>query len=151
MAKKRRAEKVPDKGNPWNVGKFMKSFVFAFVGIKEAFRNNRNMSIQAVIAVIIIAFSAWLRLTPLEMALIVSVSFLVLILEAVNTAFEKLIDAISPGYNREYGVIKDILAGAVLMASIMAVIIGVLIIGPPIFRLLNGSADYAGNGVFFEN
>lgn len=136
MKKKQDAKKVPDKSNPWSIKKFLKSFVYAGQGVKEVFRNNRNLTVQALIAALIIVLSVFLRLSPLEMAVIVLTSFIVLILEFINTAIEKMIDVISPGYHKEYGVIKDILAGAVLMASIMAGVIGVLIIGTALFNVL---------------
>jgi diacylglycerol kinase (ATP) len=136
MAKKQSINKVPDKSSPWSIGKFLKSFIYAGQGIREVFRNNRNLTVQAVIATVIIVLSILLSLSPIEMAVIIFTSFFVLILESVNTAVEKLIDVLSPGYHKEYGIIKDILAGAVLMASIMAVIIGLVIIGPKLLRFL---------------
>ena len=58
---------------------------------------------------------------------------LVISLEVLNTAIEKLVDVVSPGYAKEAGLVKDIAAGAVLVAAIAAVIAGGIIFIPKLF------------------
>lgn len=55
--------------------------------------------------------------------------------EAINTAVEELCDFVSPGFHRSIGRVKDLAAGAVLAASLGAVVIGLLTLGPPFVRL----------------
>ena len=55
---------------------------------------------------------------------------MVLALETLNTAIEKLVDFVSPGYRKEAGLVKDIAAGAVLIAAIAAVIVGIIVFVP---------------------
>jgi diacylglycerol kinase len=55
---------------------------------------------------------------------------IVLITETLNTAIEKLVDLVSPGYNQLAGLVKDIAAGAVFMAAVTSLIIGLLVFIP---------------------
>lgn len=61
--------------------------------------------------------------------MVVAIS-LVLIAEILNTAIEFLVNLVSPQYNEMAGKVKDIAAGAVLFAAIMAVVIGTIVFGP---------------------
>lgn len=118
--------------------KFLMSFVYAARGIRFAFRGQRNIKVQTAIGGIAIALSVALKIPVVELAVVIAVSFLVVILEMFNTGFEKLIDVISPEYHKEYGKIKDIIAGVVLMSAIMSVAVGVIILGPPMWKVLVG-------------
>jgi diacylglycerol kinase len=116
--------------------KFLMSFVYAIKGIGAVFYKNRNITIQLIIAIAVIAFSIAAKINITDLVIIIMVSFIVIILEAVNTAIERMIDIISPKHHAGYGKIKDIMAGAVLMASVMAVIIGVLILWQPFIGMV---------------
>ena len=72
-------------------------------------------------------------ISPNEWALIALATGLVLGLELVNTAGEKLVDILSPGPDPRYGLVKDILAGAVLMAALAATVVGIVIFWPRLF------------------
>jgi diacylglycerol kinase (ATP) len=61
---------------------------------------------------------------------------LVWLAEAFNTAIEKLCDRIEPGFDPAIGRIKDVSAGAVLIASFAAALIGVLTLAPPLWALV---------------
>lgn len=67
-----------------------------------------------------------------HLAIIVIISTIVLVLEIINTSFEALADATDCEYNEKVRSSKDIFAGAVLLASLMATVIGLLILLPPI-------------------
>jgi len=60
----------------------------------------------------------------------------VVILELFNRGFEKLIDLISPEYNKEFGKVKDAIAGIVLLTFVMAMIVSSLILYDPVINLL---------------
>ena len=60
-------------------------------------------------------------------ALILLVCFLVLIAETINTAIEKICDFVEPNFNKKIGLIKDISAGAVILATLLSIIVGVLV------------------------
>lgn len=115
---------------------FFRSFYFAFRGVLASFRGQRNIKIELAAGVLVTAWSLVIRVSVLEFAVILFLCFFVIILEMLNTAVENTIDQLSPRYNRRYGEVKDILAGAVLLASILSVIIGLLILWKPSLEFL---------------
>jgi diacylglycerol kinase len=61
---------------------------------------------------------------------------LVLVAEATNTALEELVNFVSPEYHKQAGIVKDVAAGAVLLAAIIALVVGLLVFIPPIVALI---------------
>ncbi len=112
------------------------SFKFAYNGVRLSLKNQRNIKIQIVIALIVIALSFFLKFEIYKIAIIIFLSFVIISLEMFNTAIENLIDILSPEYNKKYGNIKDILAGVVLAMSICSVIIGIMFFYNPISDLI---------------
>jgi diacylglycerol kinase (ATP) len=105
----------------------LQSLNWAFEGVIHVLRTERNMRIHFALAtaVLILAFSY--GVTKLElMALLVAISF-VLIAEMVNTAIEATIDLATTSFDPLAKMAKDIAAGAVLIASVNAVVIGYLV------------------------
>ena len=79
---------------------------------------------------------SWVRgFTIFDKMVITTFVFLVLCLEGMNSALEKLLNLLHPTYNKEVGIIKDMLAGTVLLAAIGAGIIGILVLAK-VFQLL---------------
>ena len=113
-----------------------KSFYCAFRGIFKGISQERSLKIQLLVGLIIIAISIILDISKIYFITIILVTFLVLILELFNKNFEKLIDFVSPEYNKEAGEIKDRMAGIVLATSLLSLIIGVLILYEPTVRTL---------------
>lgn len=113
---------------------FIKSIRCAFKGIVTSFHGQRNIKIQMIIAILVIILSYYYQITQTELFIILIIIFLVLIFEMINTALEKTIDFISTEKNKKIGEIKDIMAGATLMACILSVIIGLIIFIPHIFK-----------------
>lgn len=87
----------------------------------------------AALAVLLMAF--FMRVTPIEFALLAISIFFVLFAELINTSVEALVDLVSPGYHPLAKVAKDTAAGAVLMAAIGAAIIGYLILAKYVLPL----------------
>ncbi len=112
------------------------SFGFAFAGIGYLFRTQRNARIHLAVAVIVCVLAAWLRVTRLEWAILVLTIACVLILEGLNTALEAVVDLASPQIHPLAKVAKDVTAGTVLVAATAAVIVGLLILGPPLWGRL---------------
>ncbi|MEG6585829.1 diacylglycerol kinase family protein [Dendrosporobacter sp. 1207_IL3150] len=100
------------------------AFKNAFQGLKYALTNERNMIVHCCAAVISILFALWFGLEKLEIAVLVIIIALVIIAEMFNTAIEKIVDVIHPDYHPIAKVIKDLAAGAVLVAAIAALILG---------------------------
>ena len=114
------------------------SFRFALDGIAYLFRTQRNARIHAVIAVIVCLLAAWTRVTRIEWAILVLSIACVLILEGLNTALEAAVDLASPQIHPLAKVAKDVTAGMVLIAAIASVIVGLLILGPPLWQRFLG-------------
>jgi diacylglycerol kinase len=110
----------------------LKSFVYAFAGIRQfVFReHNARIHLVATIAVIIAGFV--LRVSYIEAAILALATGLVWITEIINTCIERLADHVSPDRHPNIKIIKDLAAGAVLIAVITAVITGLFIFIPKI-------------------
>lgn len=107
---------------------FLKSFGHAYNGIKHVFKNEKNFRLHTIIAVIVLFAGFYVRCSLLEIALLVVVISLVLVTEMINSAIEYTWDKLEPNHHPIVGVIKDVMAGSVLVASVSAVVIGLIII-----------------------
>lgn len=114
----------------------LESFRFAFSGLSYALRTQRNTRIHLAVAVAAMALGLWLGLAPTQWAVLALTIGFVLVSEMLNTVAETLVDLISPGYHPLAKVVKDVTAGAVLLAAIIAVIVGLLVLGPPLWEQL---------------
>ena len=103
---------------------------FALQGWASFFTRETHAQIQAVVAVIVVVAAWLLHISALEWIVVLLCIGWVLSLEMVNTAIEKLADQTHPERHPAIGLVKDIAAGAVLWASVISVIIGVLIFWP---------------------
>lgn len=112
------------------------SFRIAFKGLFHGLYYERNSKIQLVVASIVIVVSIFLRIPKFEFLLILSACLLVIMLELVNTSIEKLLDVLYPKQHPEIGLVKDIMSGVVLLASILSIIIGFTILYEPIKNFL---------------
>lgn len=114
----------------------LRSIQCAFAGLAHVIRTQRNAKIHLLGAAVVCALAAWLRVRPIEWAILVVVIGLVLAAEAVNTALEAAVDLLSPEIHPRARAAKDSAAGAVLIAALAAVVVGLLILGPPLWRKL---------------
>lgn len=109
--------------------KVLRSFRFAGQGILDLFQFENNAKVHFLVAVAVIGAGFWLGLSRIEWAIILTQIGLVWAAEAVNTAIEKLCDFVSPGLHPQIKAIKDMASGAVLLVAIVAVIVGLLVLG----------------------
>ena len=114
----------------------LKSFVYAFKGIKYALSTQHNFQIHIVLALIAVLLGFLLKITVAEWISIIIVIGMVLAAEIFNTSIEELVNLASPEINKKAGVIKDLAAAAVLILSIAALITGIIIFLPKIIELL---------------
>lgn len=113
--------------------RFLKSFNFAFAGIKYAFSTQVNFKFHTI-ATISVALAGYLfKLNTNEWLWIIAAIGMVVSAELINTAVETLVDLVSPDFNIKAGLVKDLSAGFVLVISMMAAVIGLVIFGPKIF------------------
>ena len=124
------------KNNGFTLRKRLKSFTYAFNGIKLLIRHEHNAWIHCFAAVCVIISGYLLQLTPYEWIAVTFAIGMVLAAEAVNSSIEALCDLVSPGYNEAIKKSKDMAAGAVLLLAIAAAIVGLIIFVPKICTLL---------------
>ncbi len=99
-----------------------------------------NAWIHVVATLSVIAMGVALRIGWLGSGMLVVAVVMVWIAEGVNTAIEKLCDEVHPEQSPGIGEAKDIAAGVVLLAAIGAVMIGLCVLGPPLWMLLFASS-----------
>ena len=114
----------------------LKSFSFAFDGLKKLWKEEHNFRIHFFATILVIIAGLIFKISAFEwIAVILSIG-LVFVTEIINTSIENLSDFVSPGENEQIKKIKDISAAGVLIAATTAFIVGVIIFLPKIFRLL---------------
>ena len=114
------------------------AFGHAFRGWWHVLRTQHNAWIHSVVATIVVAMGLWLGLKPLDWAVIVLTIAMVFTAEFINTAIEAVVDLASPVHHPLAKVGKDVGAGAVLVAALAGIVIGLLILGPPLWaRILS--------------
>jgi diacylglycerol kinase len=100
-------------------------------------RTQRNAWIHAVISSAVFALGLWLGLGRLEWAIILLTIALVWMAEFVNTSLEAVVDLASPDLHPLAKVGKDVAAAAVLVAAVTAILVGLLVLGPPLWARLS--------------
>lgn len=108
---------------------FLKGFAYAAQGITVGSKG-RNFRVMLLAAVVVTGLAWWLDVSAVQGALLALSMGLVLALELVNTAGEMLVDILSPEHDERYGRVKDVLAGAVLVAAVATAVVGLLVLGP---------------------
>jgi diacylglycerol kinase len=111
-----------------------RSFRYAFAGWWYVIRTQKNAWIHALTSVAVFAVGVWLRLSAQDWAVITLAVAMVWTAEFVNTALEAVVDLASPQQHDLARVGKDVGAAAVLIAATASFIIGLLILGPPLWQ-----------------
>lgn len=109
---------------------FFSALKIAMIGMRGLFVESRNARIQLVIFSLVLVAGFIVELNRFEWLWLLIASTIVLALEAMNTSIELLADVYTLEFNLKIKQVKDIAAGAVLIASVFAVIVGVLIFLP---------------------
>jgi undecaprenol kinase/diacylglycerol kinase (ATP) len=107
--------------------KLIRSFRHAFNGLIYLAKYERNFKVHLVFLVVILALAFYFDFSIVEFIIIIMVSGMVLITEAINSGIEIILDIIYPEHNGKSKIIKDALAGAVLVAASVAAIVGILL------------------------
>jgi diacylglycerol kinase (ATP) len=115
--------------------KFFQSFKYAGNGLKHAFWTQRNIRIHIVTAFLVVAFGLYLNISTFEMVAIILAICFVIMSEMINTAIEEMVDLIVKEHRREANIAKDVAAGAVLFSAFCAIITGLLIFVPHLFKI----------------
>lgn len=110
------------------------SFSCAIDGVIYSFLSQRNMKLHTLAAIIVITAGVIFRLNRMEWGLVVVAIFLVLTSETMNTAVEKAVDLVTGEYHPLAKQAKNLAAGATLLAAICAVILGIIVFSPHVFK-----------------
>lgn len=112
------------------VKRLFKSFTYAFRGLAKIFREEQNLRLQSVMAIFVLSLALYFKIKPLEWALLIISSSLVILMEIVNSAIERAADVLKPRINAYVKEIKDIMAAAVMFASFAAIVVGLVVFWP---------------------
>jgi len=115
------------------------AFRHAFEGITHVLKTQPNARVHVAISLAVIGLGLWLGLNPAEWAILVVMMAVVFVAEFVNTAIEAAVDLVTEDRRPLAKVAKDAAAGGVLVAAMLAMIVGLLILGPPLWARLFGS------------
>ena len=105
----------------------------AFRGWWHVLKTQHNAWVHSMVATVVIVLGFWLEIPPRDWAVIMLTIAMVFMAEFINTAIEAMVDLASPQKHPLAKVGKDVGAGAVLVAALAAVLIGLLILGPPLW------------------
>lgn len=114
--------------------KFINGFFYALKGIGVAIKEQLNLKIHLLALVVVIVAGIFFDLVAIEWAVIFLTFGLVIATEMVNTAIEYLVDMVQPEFHPQAGKVKDVAAGAVLVAAIIAVAVAITIFGNKFFN-----------------
>jgi diacylglycerol kinase len=128
----------PTPPRPHRAASRLASFRHAFAGWAGVLRTQPNARLHAAATAAVIALAAWLRLGRTEWAVLALTVGLVWVAECANTAVEAVVDLASPGLHPLARAAKDGAAAAVLVAAVVAVAVGLLLLGPPLWARLVG-------------
>lgn len=112
------------------------SFKHAFDGILYVIRSQPNFRIHMLAAFVVSVSSWWLKVSLIEWLVLLFAIMLVICAEMINTSIESMVDLITKEHHTEAKVAKDVAAGMVLVTAMMAVLVGLFVLGPYIIRLV---------------
>jgi len=110
--------------------KFFKSFQHAFRGLKYALKNEQNFQVEVLVGILIVILMFLFPTRKLEKIALFIVIFAVLVIELINTIFERVVDILKPRVHPYAQLVKDIMAAAVFLSSIGSIIVGIIIFWP---------------------
>ncbi len=114
----------------------IQSFQYAFAGLWHTLKTQRNAQIHLAIGLVIVVVGLWLKLSVTQWAIIALTMGFVVATEMLNTVAESAMDYATTDFDPHVKIVKDVAAGAVLVAAITAVIVGILILGPALWQKL---------------
>lgn len=112
------------------------SFGHAWQGLVRAAKEGQNFRIMLITGAVVIVFMFAAGVTGLEKAVLLLAIALVLVLELMNSIFERVVDLLKPRMHLQVKEIKDIMAGGVLVASCGAALVGIIILWPYVWGLM---------------
>lgn len=129
---------IVDRGLAWQIApNLLSSFKYAWAGVSYAFTTQRNFRIHTAFAILAVSLGIGLKVSAVEMAVIVLTCCAVMVLELLNTAIESVVDlTVKQTYHDLARIAKDCAAGAVLVSAIAALLVACFIILPPLVKVM---------------
>ena len=119
-----------------DLNKFKFSLRNAFIGIKTAFKTQRNLRFHVISCFLVLSLGLILKVSYVEFLILLLTILTVIISEIFNTAIEFVVDLVSPNFNLAAKKAKDVSAAAVLLSAFFSIIIGLVIFVPKILLIL---------------
>jgi undecaprenol kinase len=119
----------------FSLSRLTRSFRYAGRGLKYVFLEEQNFRIQIIIGLIVLILALYFNVKVWEGVALLLVIMMVLVLELINSVFERIIDVLKPRMHPYVEVVKDIMSATVLLASISAIIVGILIFYPYLAKI----------------
>lgn len=116
----------------------MKSYQYAAKGVKYTLRTQVNIWVHLIAAITVLVLAYYLHFSADQFLILTLAIGLVIMAELFNTAIEEMTNLLSPEYQQVAGVVKDVAAGAVLVAAVTATIIGGSLFIPALTRAFSG-------------
>lgn len=117
-----------------NLKRLLKSFKYAHKGFVKTWKEEQNLQIQTIVAILVLVLAFYFGLSRMEWAVIILLIGLVMLMELANSTVERIADVLKPRINSYVKEIKDISAAAVMISSLVAVIVGIMIFWPYLFN-----------------
>jgi diacylglycerol kinase (ATP) len=114
----------------------LRAFGYAFRGWWYVLRTQRNAWIHALLTTLVILLAIWLKIPLRDWAVLLIMIAMVWTAEFINTALEAVVDLASPQNHPLAKVGKDVGAAAVLIAALTSMLVGLLVLGPPLWERL---------------
>ena len=120
-----------------DIDRFKFSFRNALIGIKTAYKSQRNLRVHIIIGFFVIIFGVFLKVSMVEWLILLLTILVMLITEIYNTALEFTVDLFSTEYSKQAKKAKDISAAGVLITAFFAIFIGIIIFLPKLLSLIS--------------
>jgi diacylglycerol kinase len=126
----------PDKYSAETSTSRTDSLGYAIAGWLYMLRRQKNTRIQSAASILVVALALWLRIDPLSWAVLILTITMVWMAEFLNAAVEAVVNIVSPEWQAMAKVAKDVASAAVLLGVVASIVIGLLILGPPMLAKL---------------
>jgi len=119
----------------FSLSRLMKSFRYAGRGLFRVLKEEQSFRVQVLIGLLVLILALFFNVKVWEAVALLLVIMLVLVLELINSVFERVVDVLKPRMHPYVETVKDIMAAVVLLSSLGAIVVGILILGPYIIAL----------------
>lgn len=128
----------------FSLKRLIRSFRYAGRGLIRVFREEQSFRVQTTVGLLVLILALLFHVKIWEAVALLLVIMIVLVLELINSVFERVVDVLKPRMHPYVETVKDIMAAVVLISSVGAILIGFLILGPYVLDFFRGKTDVLG-------